>query len=249
MDPADLVLRLVTTLIPLILAISVHEFAHIAMARWLGDDLGTRLGRYTLNPIAHVDPFWTLLLPAILVLQGGMGFFAAGKPAPYNPASLDRHIRGKRVTLRTAELLVAIAGPLSNVALALVTGAVVVILHYAGVDVYDRASPVRLLLDFFALNLALFAFNLIPVPPLDGSKVLFGLLPHDAARKYDEIATKLSWVLFIGAILLAGYFIYPEGCVAWDTYRAIHEHRRPPSARNRSTRHRRDRGRRAHPRG
>jgi Zn-dependent protease len=220
-DAQNLILRLVTTLIPLILAISVHEFAHIAMARWLGDDLGTRMGRFTLNPIAHIDPFWTLLLPAILVFQGGMGFFAAGKPAPYNPSNLDRHIRGKRVTLRTAELLVAIAGPLSNVALALLTAIAIVVLHYSGVNVFDPTSPLRLLLQFFALNLALFAFNLIPVPPLDGHKVLYGLLPHDQARKYDELATRFTWVLFIVAIMLAGYIISPIIRVGYMLLNAI----------------------------
>lgn len=208
-DVQNLLLRLVTTLIPLILAVSVHEFAHIATARWLGDDLGTRMGRFTLNPVVHVDPFWTLLLPAILIVQGGMGFFAAGKPAPYNPVRLDREFRGKRISLRSAELLVAIAGPLSNVAMAVITGIVLIAMNLAGVNVFDPTSPVRLLVDFFALNLALFAFNLIPVPPLDGHKVLYGLLPYETARKYDELANRASWVLFILAILLAGYLIHP----------------------------------------
>lgn len=210
LDPQELLFRLVVTLVPLILAIAVHEFAHVAMARWLGDDTGTRLGRFTLNPIAHIDPVWTVGLPALLVIMsagsgGALPFFAAGKPAPYNPARLHREFGGKRITLRTAELLVAAAGPLSNVLLALLSAVLAVVLVQLGFSLEAR-SVVWLVVMFFSLNIALAVFNLIPIPPLDGSKVLLALLPHDAARKYDEVATKLSWVL-LGAVLLTGGFI------------------------------------------
>ena len=95
---ADFIQRLVfnevTILIPLILSIAVHEYAHVAMARFLGDSTGTSMGRNTLNPLAHIDPIWTVLLPAYFVFlqtsMFGVPFFGAGKPAPYNPVKLDR---------------------------------------------------------------------------------------------------------------------------------------------------------------
>ncbi len=213
MQPEQLLLALVVTLIPLILAITVHEFAHIAMARWLGDDLGTRMGRYNLNPISHIDPVWTIALPAILVVMsagsGALPFFAAGKPAPYNPVRLDRRIRGKRITLRTGELLVAIAGPLSNLAMALVCTLILAVAVRVGVNIGDPYSPVALLHQFIVLNLALFVFNLIPIPPLDGSKVIMSLLPRAAADKFEQVATRLSWGLLAFVILAGGIFIRP----------------------------------------
>lgn len=213
MDLQQLILNLAVTLIPLILAITVHEFAHVAMARWLGDDLGTRLGRYNLNPLSHIDPIWTVALPAVLVVTSTSGaplpFFAAGKPAPYNPVRLDRKIRGKRISLRNAELLVAAAGPLSNLALATACMIALAVVGRVGVDITDPLSPVALVYRFVVLNLALFVFNLIPIPPLDGSKVLYALLPSGLAERYDAVASRLSWVLFIAVILVGGMFIAP----------------------------------------
>lgn len=202
----QLVYNEVTILIPLILAIAVHEWAHVAMARFLGDSTGTSLGRFTLNPLAHIDPVWTLLVPAVFVyLQSGglaVPFFGAGKPAPYNPVRLDRKINGKRISMRTGTLLVALAGPLSNVALFAVSAVVMVVLVKAGFSLADAHSPALLLLRFALLNAGLAVFNLVPIPPLDGSKVLMGLLPRDAAAKYERVAAQLSWVFLL--LLFAG---------------------------------------------
>lgn len=213
MDPQQLILSLAITLIPLILAITVHEFAHVAMARWLGDDLGTRMGRYNLNPLSHIDPIWTVALPAILVVTSAGGaalpFFAAGKPAPYNPVRLDRKFGGKRITLRNAELLVAAAGPMSNLALAVVCMLALAVVGRAGVDITDPFSPLALLHRFVVLNLALFVFNLIPIPPLDGSKVIMAVLPTGAAEKYEAIASRASWVLLMFVIVAGGLVIRP----------------------------------------
>lgn len=212
-EPETLVFRLVVTLIPLILAIGVHEFAHVAMARWLGDDTGTRLGRYTLNPVAHMDPIWTLGVPAMLVLFSAGGaalpFFAAGKPAPYNPNCLDRKIGGKRISVRSAEMWVAAAGPASNVILALLSALLAFIAVQLGVSLEGR-SLVWLLILFYQLNIALAVFNLIPIPPLDGSKVLFAILPERLAQRYEDIASGMSWillalVLFIGPAVIGPF--------------------------------------------
>lgn len=210
-DTENLIFRLVITLIPLILAIGVHEFAHVAMARWLGDDTGTRLGRFTLNPIAHMDPVWTLGVPAMLVFFSSSGaalpFFAAGKPAPYNPNCLDKKIGGKRISIRSAEMWIAAAGPASNVALALLSALLAFIAVKLGVSLEGR-SLVWLLVLFYQLNIALAVFNLIPIPPLDGSKVIFALLPERLAQRYEDLAFGMSWillalVLFIGPVVIS----------------------------------------------
>lgn len=207
-----LIFNVVTTVGPLILAIAVHEWAHIAMARFLGDSTGTSMGRYTLNPLAHVDPIWTLALPVYFVVSQTLvgaafpvPFFAAGKPAPYSPAKLDRRFNGKRITLGFAELLVAAAGPVSNLIMATVTTLLMVVLLRAGETLDVAADPRSLAIlafKFVVLNIGLFLFNLIPIPPLDGSKILFNLLPRSLGEKYQAVTDKLSWVLLI--LLFAG---------------------------------------------
>ena len=207
----------VTILIPLILAIAVHEYAHVAMARWLGDRTGEAEGRLTLNPISHIDPIWTLLVPAFFVYaQTAAGnmfavpFFGAGRPAPYNPLHLTRKIFGKRVTMRTGSLLVALAGPVSNILLFALSAVLLVgLVKIGGFPLDDPRSPAVLVFRFALLNTGLAIFNMIPVPPLDGSKVLMGLLPRPIADKYEAVASQLSWILLIllflgGARLVLG---------------------------------------------
>lgn len=208
----SIIFNIVTGVGPLILAIAVHEWAHIAMARFLGDSTGTSMGRYTLNPLAHIDPLWTVALPSYFVVMQTLAgsafsvpFFAAGKPAPYSPSKLDRRFNGKRISLGFAELLVAAAGPLSNLVLAAVTTLVMVGLVRAGETlnyIDDPRSLAILAFKFVILNTGLFLFNLIPIPPLDGSKILFNLLPRSVGLKYAAVTEKLSWVLLIA--LFAG---------------------------------------------
>ncbi|MDP2343692.1 MAG: site-2 protease family protein [Deltaproteobacteria bacterium] len=207
-----IVFNVVTTVLPLILAIAVHEWAHIAMARFLGDSTGTSMGRYTLNPLAHVDPIWTVGLPIYFVFMQTIAgaafpvpFFAAGKPAPYSPAKLDRQFNGKRIRMGTAELLVAAAGPISNLVMAAASTLLMVGLIHTGETldyINDPRSLAILAFKFIILNIGLFTFNLIPIPPLDGSKILFNLLPRSIGLKYQAVTEKLSWVLLI--LLFAG---------------------------------------------
>ena len=206
----EIVFNVVTTVGLLILAIAVHEWAHVAMARFLGDPTGERMGRLTLNPLAHADPLWTVALPTYFVIMQTLAgsafpvpFFGAGKPAPYSPVKLTRAFGGKRIQMRTAEMLVAIAGPLSNLVLALVTTVVVIVLVRAGQPLFDDPRSLALLaFKFVVLNIGLFTFNLIPIPPLDGSKVIYSLLPHELGLKYEAFVEKLSWLLMI--VLFAG---------------------------------------------
>jgi len=200
--------QLILIIGPLILAVTVHEFSHAAMARWLGDDLGKRLGRLTLDPLRHIDPIWTVALPAFLIIlsvMGGTGIplFAAGKPTPYNPMALNRKFFGKRLPLKYAELLVAIVGPLSNLVLAFISVLLILLLMKLGYHDVSSYSVNGLLFQFVNLNVVLFVFNLIPVPPLDGSKVLVALLPRRAAERYEALGASLSWVL-LGLLILGG---------------------------------------------
>lgn len=207
MDPfiQRLIFAEVTTIIPLILAIAVHEYAHVAMARFLGDSTGEDQGRLTLNPLAHIDPIWTVLLPAFFVyLQVSSSdsavavpFFGAGRPAPYNPLRLDRAFGGKRISMRTGELLVAAAGPASNIVLALLSTGILAILVQVGHPLGGERSLANLIFGFILMNTGLAVFNMIPVPPLDGSKVLMSLLPRRAAEGYERIAGQLSWLLLL----------------------------------------------------
>lgn len=209
----DLVFNLVIFIGTLILAITVHEFSHIAMARFLGDDLGSRMGRFTLDPLKHIDPIWTVALPAALIIvstlsgTSGLPFFAAGKPSPYNPLALKRKFFGKRITIRQGEMLVAAAGPTSNLLLAFFSLCIAVVLIKYANDPMTGYSVGRLLIQFVQLNVALFIFNLIPVPPLDGAKIITAFLPHEAARRYDAIAGQLSWALLAFIVFGGGSII------------------------------------------
>lgn len=220
---AEILVNVVTTVGLLILAIAVHEWAHVATARFFGDPTGEALGRFTLNPLAHVDPIWTVALPVYFVvaqtLSGGLGipFFGAGKPAPYTPMKLDRKFNGKRVRMGTAEMLVALAGPVSNLVLAVLATGVIVVLVRAGEPLFgDPRSFALLAFKFAVLNTGLFFFNLIPIPPLDGSKILFHLLPRHLALRYEAITGQLSWMLLIVAVLGARYFLAPLQRIAID---------------------------------
>jgi Zn-dependent protease len=207
---------LATTMIPLILSIAVHEWAHVAMARFLGDRTGEERGRLTLDPLAHIDPLWTVALPAISVIQqvlAGSTFpvplIAAGKPAPYTPVRLDRRFGGKRITMRTAEMWVALAGPLSNLAIAVLMTIVLGVMLRMGASLANGMSPAVLFFQVITMNVGLMLFNLVPIPPLDGSKVMHALLPTEAARRYAEFAEKFSMVLLVALFVFGRHLLGP----------------------------------------
>ncbi|MEZ4268825.1 MAG: site-2 protease family protein [Myxococcota bacterium] len=193
----DLLRDLALVLVPMILSLSVHEFAHAATAAWLGDDTAASQGRYTLNPISHIDPIGTLLLPALLVMSGSGIFFGWAKPVPFNPVRFKRSIRMKH-----GILLTAVAGPISNLILAVLSAALLTV-------VSGNEAASALLQTMVVLNVALFFFNMLPVPPLDGSKVVYGLLP-DSANGMLRVFEKHTWVapaLFLGVFFFAGRII------------------------------------------
>ena len=147
-------------------AITIHEFAHALAADRLGDPTPRLQGRLTLNPLRHLDLFGSIILPGLLILTNSAFIIGWAKPVPFNPFNL----RNKR----WGEAIVAGAGPLTNIALAVIFGLVI----RFGVE-YDKLSIsfITIASSLVFINLVLALFNLVPIPPLDGSKLLFSILP------------------------------------------------------------------------
>ncbi len=167
----------------LVMSVVFHEVAHGWMADYLGDPTARYEGRLTLNPINHVDPFGSVLLPAILVLTSSPILIGWAKPVPYNPYNLKKGGRW-------AEMLVAAAGPGANIAIAL--GLALVLRLGIGIEAAD------FLFSVVTMNVMLALFNLVPIPPLDGSKILAALLPEPFAQSYERLRTQLEWNPFLG---------------------------------------------------
>ena len=192
----DLIYSLATWLIPLTIAIVFHEVAHGWVARAFGDPTAASLGRLSLNPIKHVDPFGTLILPMILALTGAP-VFGWAKPVPVNPARL----RNPRWHI----VLVAAAGPLSNILLAFL--AILLAIGVVSPWLSDGNEPgwvgfvLQNLRNFIGINLFLAVFNMIPLPPFDGSKVLGGFLPDGLRHKWESL-DRYALLFMIGLLVI-----------------------------------------------
>jgi Zn-dependent protease len=185
-------------LVPMILSLAVHEYSHAVTAQALGDDTARLQGRVTLNPLSHIDPIGTLVLP-LFSIAFNAPFFGWAKPVPYNPLRFRR-----TVPMRWGTVLVAAAGPLSNLVFALLcTAALGIWYQYSTYD-FAQNPGVRLLTITLQVNVVLFFFNMIPIPPLDGSRVLANLLPHRFAPYFEQFE-RYSFILFI-ALLVSGGF-------------------------------------------
>jgi Zn-dependent protease len=199
--PSDLVGQLIIYIVVLLLAISAHEAAHAWMSHKYGDDTAYLLGRVTLNPVAHTDPVGTLLIPIVnFVAAAGMGVFVPligwGKPTPVNPLRW----RNKDV----ANVMVSLAGIMANLLLAVIAFTILKVgLHTGtlgnsegGLGSFD--GPVFLLLfQIVMMNVSLAIFNLLPVPPLDGSKVLYSILPASTHDTIDALE-RYSYIILLG---------------------------------------------------
>lgn len=179
---------LVIVLVVILFSMTLHEVMHGFAAFWLGDDTAEREGRLTLNPVKHIDPFLTILLPVILAVAGGP-IFGGAKPVPFNPARLKYDEWGAA--------LVAFAGPLTNLLIA-----VVFYISYQLFDLSTNSFAGNFLSVGILVNLGFFAFNMIPVPPLDGSRVLYALAP-DFVRRGMEAIERYGLVLIFALVLIA----------------------------------------------
>jgi len=177
----------------LIMSVVIHEVAHGYAALWLGDVTAKYAGRLTLNPIKHIDPLGSIILPAIMALLPGNFIFGWAKPVPYNPYNLKNQ--------RWGELIVAAAGPISNIIIAIFFGLLIQFSVLLGLP----ASFVEIALTVVFINLVLAIFNLMPIAPLDGSKILNALLPADKAAAYMNFVQRYS-------IFLLVFFIF----IVWD---------------------------------
>lgn len=203
MDQGNLhaLLGAVLGLVPVILSLSVHEFAHAWSAKKLGDDTAERAGRLTLNPLAHIDPVGTLLLPLVLTMQGFPPFGWA-KPVPTDPTRYTR-----KLSMWKGHMLVAAAGPVSNLLLALFCLVVASALLHTGVLANTPEALITLLMRLVVTNIALFVFNMIPVAPLDGQSVLAGLLPPAWAPRFHYYSRKFGWLGLILVVVFAGQIL------------------------------------------
>ncbi len=182
------ILTIVVSLFVVLFAITIHEASHGWAANKLGDPTAAALGRVTLNPIAHIDPIGTVLVPAFLVIMGAPAFGWA-KPVPVNPYNLKNP--------RRDNLWISFAGPASNLMVAFAALSLILVLKALAPTVL-RLEGLLLILYLTALiNAFLAVFNLIPIPPLDGSGILSGLLSSQAAEKYDRIRPYGFFILLI----------------------------------------------------
>jgi len=175
-------------IVVLILSVVVHEVSHGVAANFLGDPTARLQGRLTLNPLKHIDPVGSVILPAILALSHSPILFGWAKPVTYNPYNLQRG--GK-----WAEAIVAVAGPASNLLLACVFG----LFMRVGIVPLEAMS---LAFTIVFINVLLAVFNMIPIPPLDGSKVLGRLLPYNLASLYEKFRYMLEHNAFLGFALV-----------------------------------------------
>ena len=178
-----------------LISMTFHEAMHAYASYWLGDDTAKLHGRLTINPIKHIDPFLTILLPLLLAISGGP-IFGAAKPVPFNPQNLRWNEWGAA--------LVALAGPVINLVLAFIIFGVSVIIgnpvnfYFASEDIVGLILSVGVM-----VNLGFFIFNMIPIPPLDGSRILYALAP-EFVKKGMEAMEQFGIIIVFALIIIAG---------------------------------------------
>src|SRR3989338_960260 len=184
----------------LIMSIVIHEVSHGFVAEYFGDGTARNAGRLTLNPVNHIDLFGSIFLPAVLVFTGSPFLFGWAKPVPYNPVNLrDR---------KWGTMWVAAAGVLSNFFMAILFGLVIRFASAFGLPPFDPVSThpfYFITMAIVVVNLALGIFNLVPIPPLDGSKILFSFLPESMSSlvfRYEQYSLVL---LLVFLFFFAGY--------------------------------------------
>ncbi|MEO6761661.1 MAG: site-2 protease family protein [Candidatus Saccharimonadales bacterium] len=179
---------IIVLIVSVLVAMVIHEFMHAYVGYKLGDTTAHDQGRLSLNPLNHIDPVMTIILPIVTIVLFGFPFLAA-KPVPFNPARVKYGEYGAA--------MIAAAGPLSNLVLAFIAA-----LLLRGMDASSFIGQVVWL--FEQLNVALFVFNLIPIPPLDGSRVLYAFAP-EALQDFMRRLEPMGFFIIFGLILLGGF--------------------------------------------
>ena len=207
MDELTIIQRIVVWVLPVVFAITVHEVAHGWVAKKYGDNTASSLGRLTLNPIKHIDLLGTIILPGILLITGTGFIFGWAKPVPVDPRNFKNPLGDMAI--------VALAGPVSNLLMALGWA----LITRLGVTIGAGAEAISLPLIYsgvagISINLVLALINLLPIPPLDGSRILTGILPSYWAWQYNRlerfgfiILLLLLYTNLLGAILAYPMFI------------------------------------------
>lgn len=210
METANILRQLALSALPVLVAITFHELSHGFVASRLGDPTARMLGRLTLNPFAHIDLFGTIILPfMLLIFTNGQFVFGYAKPVPVNPMNFKNPRKGMAIT--------AAAGPLTNLLIAFLS---IMLLRFFIVPLSGMLSgaiasktlvPLALMLEAsITINVVLAAFNLIPIPPLDGGRVLVGLLPQRQAISFSKLEPfGFIIVIILIATGIASYFVIP----------------------------------------
>ena len=207
MDELTIIQRIAVWVLPVIFAITVHEVAHGWVAKKYGDNTASSLGRLTLNPIKHIDLFGTIILPGLLLVTGTGFIFGWAKPVPVDPRNFKNPLKDMAI--------VALAGPVSNLLMAVFWA----LITRLGVSIGAGAEYISLPLIYtgvagISINLVLALINLLPIPPLDGSRILTGMLPNYWAWQYNRlerygfiILLLLLYTKLLGVILAYPMFV------------------------------------------
>jgi Zn-dependent protease len=227
LDILTIVREALLWIIPIMIAVIFHEVAHGYIALKLGDTTARDMGRLTLNPLPHIDPVGTILIPGLLILLNAGFVFGYARPVPVNFMRLRNPKRGMA--------LVALAGPATNILIALVAAVLIRLLILAdpgltgqimshgpstGVFAALGVSAAYILFYTFFLSVILAIFNLIPVPPLDGGRIAVGLLPEGAARSYSKIEP-FGMIIVVAILFLDPFRIFSTvlsavtGLISW----------------------------------
>ncbi|MEO5627314.1 MAG: site-2 protease family protein [Candidatus Saccharimonadales bacterium] len=183
--------NLIYIFVALVVAVTLHEAMHAFTSHWLGDDTAHAMGRVSLNPLKHVDPYTTILLPLVTLVLFKVPLLAA-KPVPFNPSRVRFEEFGAA--------LVGLAGPFTNLALAVLTAGVLRI-----TDGAVNGVVLQFLIVFLQVNIGLFVFNMIPIPPLDGSRLIYALVP-ESVQELMASMERYGIMLIFALVLLVPAF-------------------------------------------